>query len=121
MADVFSPYILRTYKGFWNNNGSTSFGFFTSDNFPPGTNVYVSTAISNSHADDNAVAHGFGLSCHAFIFDWSVYGAGGQITPVHPDPDPFRNAVYINDCANITIGFGAGGGYCGTLATVFRR
>jgi hypothetical protein len=122
MADAFAPYIIGTYRGLWDNPGPIfSFGLYKSDNFAQGTNVYAFTTITNSKANDNAVAQNRGLSCHAFIYEWSVYGAGGQITPVPSPANPFFTSVYINNCANITFAVGAAGGYCGTLATVFRR
>jgi hypothetical protein len=116
MADIFG-----TYRLLWDDPGAGSFGMYTTDNFPQGTNVYVSTAISNSRANDNAVAQGRGLTGHAFIYQWSVYGADGQINPVDSPANPFLNAIFIDNCANITFAAFAGGGYCGTQVTVFRR
>lgn len=122
MADVFSPYILRSYQGLFENTGpSFKFGTFKSHTFDRGTNVYVLTAITSSRASDSAVASNWGLVCNAWIDKWSIYGAAGQIIEVDVSPDPFRNIMFINDCANITFGVGASGGRCGTLATVFRR
>jgi hypothetical protein len=108
MPDIWA-YRLR-----WISGGHSQ-GFYTTGNFSPGTNVFVSTAISNLRANANDSLWG------AFIDKWSVYGAGGQITPVIPEADPFRNAVFINNCANITFSVAGQGGYCQLLATVIRR
>jgi hypothetical protein len=121
MANEFSPYIIWTHTGFMNAPASQNFDTKKSDDFPPGTNVYVSTAISQIRADESAVANNIALAGYAFITDWSVYGADGQITPANPETDFQRNQAHIDDCANITIGFGAGGGSCTTVTTVFRR
>jgi hypothetical protein len=109
MADV-----IGGYKLLW-ISGSFSSGFYTTGNFAPGTNVFVSTAISNVRADTNDSIWA------ASIFNWSVYGPGGQISPVNPNPDAFRNTMYIDNCANITFAVSGQGGYCQLQATVFRR
>ena len=113
--------IIRTYRLLWINPLSPSFGLYTSDNFPPGTNVYASTALAHVLQDDNAVRNGFGVVSSAFIYQWSVYGADGQIHPVDPPADPFLNAIFVDNCANITFAAFAGSGRAGTLATVFSR
>lgn len=116
MADIFG-----TYRLLWDDPGSGSFGLVTTGNFPQGTNVYVSTAISNVLHHDNAVAQNRGVNLGAFIYEWSVYGAGGQIQPVPSPANPFLNSVYIDNCANITFAAFAGRGRCGTHVTIFRR
>jgi hypothetical protein len=87
MANALSQYILWTHTVFKNAPASADFRTEQSPNFPQGTNVYVSTAISQIRADDSAVAHGVALAGYAFIDDWSVYGANGQITAVNPGTD----------------------------------
>jgi hypothetical protein len=111
MPDAFAPYIIRTYRGLWDNTGPIfNWGLYKTDNFAQGTNVFAFTAIQHSRGE-----------CYAFIYQWSIYGAGGQITPVPSPADPFFSSVYIDNCANITFAVGSAAGRCGTLATVFRR
>jgi hypothetical protein len=110
MAEIFA-----TYRVMWESTFD-SFGYYTTETFPQGVNVFASTAISNLYSRDPAKP----LRGHAFISSWSVYGADGQIVPVSP-ANPFLNSVFIDDCANITFAAGAGGGYCNTQVTVFRR
>jgi hypothetical protein len=121
MANAFSPYILWTHTAFKNAPASQDLRTEQSPNFPEGTNIYVSTAISQIRADDFAVAHGIALAGYALIDSWSVYEANGQITAVNPGTDFQRNQAHIDTCANITIGFGAVGGSCTTFTSVFRK
>jgi hypothetical protein len=116
MADIFAPYIIFNGSVFCELVPGSSFIYVTTDNFARGVNVYAS-AISNLYSRDSTRP----LIGHAFILKWSVYGADGQIVPVSSPLNPFLSSVYINDCANITFGVGAGGGYCNTQFTVFRR
>jgi hypothetical protein len=115
MADIFGTYRLSHYSP-----GAGTLNFYSTGIFPQGINVYVSTAISQVRADDNAVAQNNGVAAFAFIYEWSVYGAGGQITPVTSPADPFLSAKYINNCAKITLGVLAGGGGCTSQITIFR-
>jgi hypothetical protein len=112
LADIF-----RTYHVSHNDYGpSGSVGFYTSDNFPVGTNVYVSAALS--HVKAGSVGH----LATAFIDNWTVYGAGGAITPGDPNPhNPFVSGAYINNCANITFGVFSAGGEGDGQFTVFSR
>jgi hypothetical protein len=60
------------------------------------------------------------LTAAAFIFEWSVYGAGGKVEPVRDSEDPMtRTYVQIKNCANITFGVVAARGQCGGQFTIF--
>jgi hypothetical protein len=112
MADIF-----RTYRVTWADSSFGSAGYFTSDNFAPGINVYASTALSVARPDsENVVFRTF-----AFISAWGVYGASGEIVPVDPGIDLFRNSVFIDNCANITFGVFTAGGWGSAQITVFSR
>jgi hypothetical protein len=114
MADI-----LATYRLTWIDGGSGTFGLYTSDTFPPGTNVYVSAALSHVGAHDEAVAANNGVRAFAFIYEWSVYGENGEIQTVPSPADPFLNAVFINNCATVTMGLFAGGGQGEGQYTIF--
>jgi hypothetical protein len=108
MADIWA------YRLLW-SSGFFSTGYLTTGNFPQGINVFVSTAISNVRANTNDSIWA------AWINNWSVYGAGGQIIPVNPGGDVFRNVAFIDNCANITFAVSGQGGYCQLTGSVFRR
>ena len=118
MADIFGTYVLTHADSL-----SGSAGQITTGNFPPGTNVYVSAALSHVRAFDQAVSEGRGCNEFAFILDWMVYGEDGEMHPGQPPSpdDPYVNSVYIDNCANITFGVFSGGGEGEAQITVFSR
>jgi hypothetical protein len=113
MADIFATYTVT-----WiDSSPNGSIGSYTTGNFPPGVNVYVSTALSAARADSENVA----FRTFAFIWSWAVYGADGGIVPVPSPNDPFLNSVFINNCANIRFGMLTAGGLGHAQITVFSR
>ncbi len=48
-----------------------------------------------------------------------VYGENGEIQTVPSPADPFLNAVFINNCATVTMGLFAGGGQGEGQYTIF--
>ena len=119
MADIFATYSLLHDDG----NGLGSTGFNTTGNFAPGTNVWVTAALCSVRANDLAVSQGRILAASAFIQNWSVYGPDGEIhAGANPNPNnPFMNAALIPNCANVTFGVFAAGGYAQALITFFSR
>lgn len=83
----------------------------------------MTAALCSVRANDFAVSHGRALAANAFIDNWSVYGPDGEIhAEANPNPhNPFMNAALIPNCANVTFGVFAAGGYAQALITFFSR
>jgi len=113
--------IIWSHTLIWGDPNGPSLGSYTIGAYPPGTNVYACTGLSQVRQDDNAVTRGIGVKAHAFIQQWSVYSFG-EIRPVFPSMlDPYLSAVFIDNCYNITFAAYVGFGIAGALATVFSR
>jgi hypothetical protein len=113
MADIF-----RSYTQTWIDSGSSgSFGLYSTDTFPQGTNVYANTVLAAVRADRADVAH----RAFAFIYEWAVYAADGTIfTPANPN-GVSQTSAFINNCAKITFGVFTAGGLGEAQMTIFRR
>lgn len=92
-------------EGFWIEIIAPKFLFleFTSDPFPPGTNVYGNISLSTVDTLFAANDPDPKFAAEAFIVSWTFYQAdGSESAPQTPDLF-WQNAIGVNNCARITF------------------
>jgi hypothetical protein len=98
--------MLKTVTGFWLEVIARSFVLieFTTDLFPPGTNVYANISLSDifTYFEDAAIGPKF--AAIGYIESWTFYREDGTESEPQISMGFNQNAVAVNNCARIKFG-----------------
>jgi hypothetical protein len=92
---------------------------FTTDPFPPGTNVWASISLSQAGTQFASTALEPTFSV-AYVWAWSTYNPDGSESPEQVGKGFTQNSVGVANCARITFVLAAGKAFATAQINVFR-